>query len=118
VLRLGHAVEGQQLLSPSQGTDRGSVRLGRRFETRERALEQQLVARRVGGAEVEEPPDARLEELAWAGVRVRLGHSFGELGGGLAKHGVVDGVLRVEVGVHGRWGDPCAARQVSQRQTS
>jgi hypothetical protein len=81
-------------------------------------LEQQLVARRVSGTKVEEPPDGLLKKLAWACVMVGLVHSFGELGGRLAEHGIVDGILRVEVGVNGRRGNPRAAGQVSQRQTS
>jgi len=117
VLRLGDAVEGQQVPGPSQGTDRGCVGLGRRFEPREGALEQQLVAHRFGGAEVKEPPDARVEKLARGLFVVGLVHPFSELGGRLAEHGVVDGVLRVKVGIHGRRGDARAAGQVSQRQT-
>ena len=102
---------------PSQGTHRGSVGLGRRFKPRERALEQQLVARRVSGAKVEEAADAGLEKLPRALVVVLFVHLVGELSGRLAEHGIVNGVLRVEVGVHGGRRDPGAAGQVSQRQT-
>ena len=80
-------------------------------------MEQQLVARRIGGAEIEEPLGARSEELMRGRLVVRLVHPLGELGGRLAEHGVVDGVLRFKVGVHGRRGDAHAAGQVSQRQT-
>lgn len=112
MLSLGDAVEGQQLPGPSQGTHRGCVGLGRRFEPREGALEQQLVASRFSGAEIEEPTNARSEKLMRGRFVVRLAHPLGELGGRLAEHGVVDRVLRAEVGVHSRRCDARAAGQV------
>jgi hypothetical protein len=109
VLRFGDAVEGQQFAGASQRAHRGSVGLWRRFEPWNGALEKQLVARRIGGAEIEEPLGARSEKLGRGHLAVRLGHPFGELGGRLAEHGVVDGVLRLKVGVHSRRGDARAA---------
>jgi hypothetical protein len=109
VLRFGDAVEGQQFARASQSAHRGCVGLWRRFEPREGALEQQLVARRIGGAEIAEPLGARSEKLARGHFAVRLGHPLGELGGRLAEHGVVDGVLGFKVGVHGRRGNARAA---------
>ncbi len=105
MLRFGDAVEGQQFAGGSQSAHRGSVGLWRRFEPRDGALEKQLVARGIGGAEIEEPLGARSEKLRRCHLAVRLRHPLGELRGHLREHGVVDGVLRFKVGVNGRRGD-------------
>src|SRR5262249_46003718 len=73
VARLGDAVGRETLPRSVECTHGRRERLGRRFEARDRALEQQLVARRVRGAELHEAPEALDEHAAWVTGRVRLG---------------------------------------------
>jgi len=79
-------------------------------------LEQQLVTSDVGRAEVEETLRVGQQDLARVVGVDRLGRAVYEARGSLAEHRVEDGVLRLEVRVHGGRRDPHPSRQFTQRQ--
>jgi hypothetical protein len=79
-------------------------------------LKEQLVARGITRTELHEAARIRCQDLVRLVAVDWFGHPVGELGGSLAEHGVVDGALRLEVGVH-RWrSDSCPAGQIAKRQ--
>src|ERR1035437_10840849 len=113
----GAPIQGQQLLGVGQGTDCRRIRLWRWLESGERALEQELVSGRIADTELDEAAYIACEQGSRVVTVNRFGHPVGELRGGLAEHGVVDGLLRLEVGVN-RWrGDGGLARQIPEGQT-
>jgi len=97
----GDPIQGQQLLGVGQETDCRRIRLWRWLEAGDGPLEQQLVPRRVLGAELDEGPSAPVQgRNGVAGFGAVLEASE-ELSVGLGEHGVVDGVLGGEVHVQG-----------------
>ena len=76
--RRGDPVAGQAVLFVRQSPHCRRIGLGGRLESGERALEEQLVPRRIGRAELEEPADPRHEDLGRVVALVGLSHPVGE----------------------------------------
>ena len=94
----------------------GANASGGGLEVRDRALEQQLVTGHVAAAEVDEATHAVRQHVARVVRVVGLVHRLRELGRGSPEHRVVDGVLRLEVAVDGRRGDPRLLGEIANRQ--
>jgi hypothetical protein len=116
VPRLRDAAERQALPRRVERAHRRRERLGRRCEIPDRALEEQLIASDIIRAELDETAGGRHQQRARIGHVERLRHAIGELGGRPAEHGVVDRVLRIEVGVHSWRRDAGPSGKLTQRQ--
>ena len=96
--------------------DRERVRLRRRLEVGNRALEQQLGPGRVLGAELHEHPRHRPQQRTRLVGPGRRGHPVEQHTVPLREHRVVDRVLRGEVPVQRRRPHPDLGGDVAQRQ--
>ena len=116
VLGLGHAELGHAPLAALDDPHGDLVGLCRRFETRDAPHEHELRPRRVFHREADEHPGRGAELVD--GIVVR-GHGLvagQELQVPLQEHGVVDGVLGVEVRVQRGCPHADLGRQVAKRQ--